>query len=56
LLEEIEAKAAFSQQQINIVKAQLAAKGREKRMVELTTSEVDALPANTNVYEGLGKM
>ncbi|OJD38635.1 prefoldin subunit 1 [Diplodia corticola] len=56
LLQEIEQKAAFSQQQITIVKAQMTAKAREQRMLQLTTSEVDALPKDTNVYEGVGKM
>jgi prefoldin subunit 1 len=56
LLEEIEAKANFSQQQIGIVRAQLAAKAREGRMVQLTSSEVESLPKGTNVYEGVGKM
>lgn len=56
LLQEIEQKAAFSQQQITIVKAQMAAKAREQRMLQLTSSEVDSLPKDTNVYEGVGKM
>lgn len=56
LLQEIEQKAAFSQQQIGIVKAQMAAKAREQRMLQLTSSEVDSLPKDTNVYEGVGKM
>ncbi|KAF2460776.1 Prefoldin [Lineolata rhizophorae] len=56
LLQEIEQKAAFSQQQISIVKSQIAAKNRESRILQLTTSEVDALPDSTNVYEGVGKM
>ncbi|KAF4310212.1 putative prefoldin subunit 1 protein [Botryosphaeria dothidea] len=56
LLQEIEQKAAFSQQQITIVKAQIAAKAREQRMLQLTSSEVDSLPKDTNVYEGVGKM
>ncbi|EOD46551.1 putative prefoldin subunit 1 protein [Neofusicoccum parvum UCRNP2] len=56
LLQEIEQKAAFSQQQIGIVKAQMAAKTREQRMLQLTSSEVDSLPKDTNVYEGVGKM
>ncbi|KAF2842446.1 prefoldin subunit 1 [Patellaria atrata CBS 101060] len=56
LLQEIEQKAAFSQQQIQIVKAQIAAKNRESRMVQLTSSELNTLPKDTNVYEGVGKM
>lgn len=56
LLQEIEQKAAFSQQQMGIVKTQIAAKNRESRMLQLTSSEVDSLPKGTNVYEGVGKM
>jgi prefoldin subunit 1 len=56
LLQEIEQKAAFSQQQIGLVKAQIAAKNRESRMLELTKTEVESLPKDTNVYEGVGKM
>ena len=56
LLQEIEQKAAFSQQQIGIVKAQMAAKTRESRMLQLTSSEVSSLPKDTHVYEGVGKM
>ncbi|TKA68884.1 hypothetical protein B0A49_05354 [Cryomyces minteri] len=56
LLQEIEQKATFSQQQIGIVKAQIAAKNRESRLLQLTSSEVSSLPKDTNVYEGVGKM
>lgn len=56
LLTEIEQKAAFSQQQIGVVKAQIAAKNREARMLQLTSTEVSSLPKDTNVYEGVGKM
>jgi len=56
LLQEIEQKAAFSQQQITVVKAQIASKSRENRMLQLTSSEIESLPANTKIYEGVGKM
>ncbi|KAL1305582.1 hypothetical protein AAFC00_007187 [Neodothiora populina] len=56
LLSEIEQKAAFSQQQIGIVKSQMAAKNRESRMLQLTTVELDGLPKDANIYEGVGKM
>lgn len=56
LLSEIEQKAAFSQQQISIVKSQMAAKNRETRMLQLTSVELDSLPKDANIYEGVGKM
>lgn len=56
LLQEIEAKAAFSQQQLGIVRSQLAAKQRESRLLELSSTELAALPTDTPVYDGVGKM
>lgn len=56
LLQEIEQKAAFSQQQIGTVKGQIAIKTRDRRKLQLTASELGALPSGTNVYEGVGKM
>ena len=56
LLVELEQSAAQSQQQISSVKQQIALKNRESRMLQLTSSEVESLPRNTNIYEGVGKM
>ena len=56
LLQEIEQKAAFSRQQITLVKMQIAAKNRESRMMQLTTNELDSLQPDTKIYEGVGKM
>ncbi|KAF2189666.1 Prefoldin [Zopfia rhizophila CBS 207.26] len=56
ILQEIGQKKAFAEQQLAIVKQQMAVKTRENRMLQLTASEVDSLPGDTNVYEGVGKM
>jgi prefoldin subunit 1 len=56
LLQEIETRAVQSQQQLNITKAQITAKQRETRLLELTSKEIGSLPKETNVYEGVGKM
>ncbi len=56
LLVEIEQKAAVTEQQLAVVRAQMAAKKREARIVQLTANEVTTLPASTHVYEGVGKM
>ncbi|KAF2199235.1 Prefoldin [Delitschia confertaspora ATCC 74209] len=56
LLQEIGQKKAFAEQQLSIVKQQMAIKTRESRMLQLTASEVNSLPIDTNVYEGVGKM
>lgn len=56
VLLEIEQKSAFSSQQMVIVKQQMAAKNREGRILQLTANEVGALPRETPIYEGVGKM
>ena len=56
LLVEIEQKAAVTQQQMLLVKAQIAAKKRENRMLRLTSNELKDLSDGTRVYEGVGKM
>jgi prefoldin subunit 1 len=55
-VQEIEGRALQAQQQINVVKAQITAKQRDIRLLQLTSSEVGSLPKGTNVYEGVGKM
>ncbi len=55
-MQEIESQAIQAQQQINVVRSQMAIKQREIRMLELTSKEVASLPSDTNVYEGVGKM
>ena len=56
LVQEIETQAIQSQQQISLVRSQIASKQREIRILELTSKEVGDLPSNTNIYEGVGKM
>lgn len=56
VLKEIESKAAFSAQQLQIVRGQMASKQREKRMLELSSKELAGLPGETPVYDGVGKM
>jgi prefoldin subunit 1 len=56
VLKEIESKAAFSAQQLQIVRGQMASKQREKRMLELSQKELATLPKETSVYDGVGKM
>ncbi|ATY62000.1 prefoldin subunit 1 [Cordyceps militaris CM01] len=56
LAREIEAQAASAQQQIGIARTQIAGKQREQRLVKLTLSELNSLPEETVVYEGVGKM
>jgi prefoldin subunit 1 len=56
ILFEIEQKSIQSSQQITLVKQQIATKNREGRKLQLTATEVGALPRDTHVYEGVGKM
>ena len=56
VLREIESKAAFSAQQLQIVRGQISSKTREKRMLQLSSRELDTLPKETPVYDGVGKM
>ncbi|EEA20540.1 hypothetical protein TMatcc_000525 [Talaromyces marneffei ATCC 18224] len=56
LVQEIESRAIVAQQQISIVKTQIATKQRDIRLLQLTSSELGSLSKDTNVYEGVGKM
>ena len=56
LLQEISSKAAFAEQQLGIVRTQIASKNREQRMLQLSNKELSDLPSLTPVYDGVGKM
>lgn len=56
LLQEIEQKASFAQQQMVIVKSQIDSSKREVRMIDLTNKEISTLPKDAKLYEGVGKM
>ncbi|EMF16866.1 prefoldin subunit 1, partial [Sphaerulina musiva SO2202] len=56
LLLEIEQKAAFASQQLQIVRGQITSKNRESRLLQLSAVELDTLPKETPVYDGVGKM
>ncbi|CAK7198093.1 hypothetical protein SEUCBS139899_000751 [Sporothrix eucalyptigena] len=56
LVREIETQAIQAQQQITIARSQAAGKQREMRLAQLTLKELESLPTDTGVYEGVGKM
>ncbi|KAI5788075.1 Prefoldin [Pyronema domesticum] len=56
LMQDIESKAAFSQQQLQIVREQMALKAREIRVSQLTAQELTKVPEGTKTYESVGKM
>jgi chaperonin cofactor prefoldin len=53
---EIESQAIAAQQQIGLVRTQLASRQREMRLAQLTRAEISMLPPDTPIYEGVGKM
>jgi prefoldin subunit 1 len=55
-VQEIDSRAALAQRDLGIVKSHIAAKQRDLRLLQLTSSELVQLPKETNVYEGVGKM
>ncbi|KAI8074366.1 Prefoldin [Gongronella butleri] len=56
LFVELQAKYVSSQQQVNTTKAQIQAKQRERKMVDLTRRELDTLAPETKTYQPVGKM
>ncbi len=55
-MREIETQAFQAQQQIAVARSQVANKQREMRLAQLTQKELASLPADTPVYQGVGKM
>lgn len=55
-MREIETQATLAEHEINTVKTARSAKHRDIRKLELTTNELKNLPADTKVYQGVGKM
>ena len=49
-------KSQLAQREINVVKTAVSAKQRDVRLLQLTSTELNKLPAETKVYEGVGKM
>lgn len=45
-----------AQQQIGLARTQVTAKQREQRLIRLTLGEMETLPTDAVVYEGVGKM
>ncbi|KAI7787066.1 prefoldin subunit 1 [Diaporthe eres] len=56
LLREIETNHVKSQQEISLARSQLASKQREKRLAQLTSTEISSLAPGTPLYEGVGKI
>ena len=45
-----------SQRALNVCRQQIAAKERERRILQLTIEEITSLQSDVNLYKGVGKM
>ena len=53
---QIQQRAVQSQRALTISKQQIAAKERERRILQLTIEEIKSLDEDVNLYKGVGKM
>ena len=56
ILNQIQQTAVSSQRAYNFAQQQMAAKQRERRIVQLTIDELSQLDNDTKMYKGVGKM
>ncbi|EKM61430.1 uncharacterized protein PHACADRAFT_248030 [Phanerochaete carnosa HHB-10118-sp] len=56
ILLQIQQTAIQSQRALNVNRQQVAAKERERRILQLTTEEIKVLGEDVNLYKGVGKM
>ncbi|KAH9858298.1 Prefoldin [Lenzites betulinus] len=56
ILVQIQQTAIQSQRALNVSKQQIAAKERERRILQLTIEEITSLQGDVNLYKGVGKM
>lgn len=56
ILIQIQQTAIQSQRALNLSKQQIAAKERERRILQLTIEEIKSLDEDVNLYRGVGKM
>ncbi|KAJ3005588.1 hypothetical protein NUW54_g4275 [Trametes sanguinea] len=56
ILLQIQQTAVQSQRALNVSKQQIAAKERERRILQLTIEEITSLQEDVNLYKGVGKM
>jgi prefoldin subunit 1 len=55
ILLQIQQSAVTANRNLNATKAQIAGKERERRIVQLTATEISDLASDANVYQGVGK-
>ncbi|KAL5494761.1 hypothetical protein ACEPAI_223 [Sanghuangporus weigelae] len=56
ILQQIQQTAVNSQRALTTTRATLAAKERERRILQLTIEEINSLDKDVNLYKGVGKM
>ncbi|KAF8346848.1 Prefoldin [Amanita rubescens] len=56
ILIQLQQTAIQSQRALGLAQQQSAAKERERRILQLTTNEINQLERSVNVYKGVGKM
>ncbi|KAI0375498.1 Prefoldin [Pilatotrama ljubarskyi] len=56
ILVQIQQTAVQSQRALNVSRQQIAAKERERRILQLTIEEITSLQEDVNLYKGVGKM
>ncbi|KAL5535978.1 hypothetical protein ACEPAF_4072 [Sanghuangporus sanghuang] len=56
ILQQIQQTAVNSQRALATTRATLAAKERERRILQLTIEEINSLDKDVNFYKGVGKM
>ncbi|KZO89995.1 Prefoldin [Calocera viscosa TUFC12733] len=57
VLQQIQARTIAAQRELSIVKSQITASERSKKISQLTSGEIAALPqGDVKIYRGVGKM
>lgn len=56
ILVQIQQTAIQSQRTLNTTRQQTSGKERERRILQLTIDEINAMDSDVNVYKGVGKM
>jgi prefoldin subunit 1 len=56
ILVQIQQTAVQSQRALSVTRQQVANKERERRILQLTVSEIGQIEHSVNVYKGVGKM
>ncbi|KAI9445405.1 Prefoldin [Lactarius indigo] len=56
ILVQIQQTAVQSQRALSVTRQQVANKERERRILQLTVSEIGQIENSANVYKGVGKM